>query len=518
MQNQLNLRFGPAPQNKGQAVGIAFVASSMMQPDLSVSAFDTYKFAKENAPQLRDYIFHPNSFSTEFKLRHVYGGTSLFSQVPPASGGWSIYDSSKTVDLTDNNYSLPFVNSPIKSLGIRQTRSSSWGLEVTSGVIFRSYTIPSYEQSDAWFLSDALSGILEVGSTCVLVYTVPECFYGTLEDSVEGVYPGSGFKLRAVVETAHAAGPNRITFSDSLHSLKRITVNGIDKYTGNFTEDSSATGVIKEVNRASKYIDVRFSLAPGDEIELEYTIFAQKFTYLGYRDRNNVYYPFDANPEYGHVIGDSRYGAIRSSADCLLEQVTVYAIPSAVGVYSIVKGSPDEIVLTFYSAYDYGETHFIRHCVGENIEDIVPRVSEGPSNTYGFSVFGRNYYDEAGVPKRDIFSTRYPSMLPLSRVLLKAPASVNSIKVADARIRGGGIPEDFDFDLLVSEPNALNTLRGYFDLGNWDGKAAQVGGAITIRVNKSVLVAEGGKYTVEDVKEIVENRIPPGVYYKLEFV
>jgi hypothetical protein len=176
------------------------------------------------------------------------------------------------------------------------------------------------------------------------------------------------------------------------------------------------------------------------------------------------------------------------------------------------NGYPTALI-TFYSAYDFGESHFIRHAVGAQLEDIVPRLSDGPTNTYGFAVFGRNYYDESGVPKRDIYSLTHPSMLPLARVLLKAPQSVKGVKIVDIRLRGGGIPETADFNLLALEPSAINTMKGFYDLGTWDGKAIQEGGVVTINIDTSVL----DNYTTQEVEEIVRQRIHPGISYEIVY-
>ena len=201
--------------------------------------------------------------------------------------------------------------------------------------------------------------------------------------------------------------------------------------------------------------------------------------------------------------------------------MTLYAIPSAVGVYNILPPNDSSglpiLDIKFYSAYSYGESHFIRHAVGAQLEEIVPRLSDGPPNTYGFALFGRNYYDESSVPKRDIFSRTIPSMLPLGRAILKAPINPKTVNIADIRIRGGGVPEYADFNLLRSEPDAIKTLKRYYDLGNWDGQAVQDGGVVTITINPDVLDVNGGNFSEAEVAEIVVQRIPPGIEYEIVY-
>lgn len=514
--NELSLRFGPAPSTRSRALGIAFVASPAMRPDLSVSAFTTHRFAKENHPQIREYAWQTGRGSRKFKVRHVFAGSTVAGQTSGA-GSWDIQDASYEADTDGSVYTLSFDDSPITTTGLLQSPAGSWALGVLPGVVYRSYTIPDYEQSDVWFRTGSLASVCTPGTQVLLVYSVPEAMYGTLEDTTDGRFPGAGYKARLMRAPAGASGPNQIRFDADVLSLRKIVVNGVVRYSGDFTGDVASEGAIKELNRSLRYVDVRFPVSPDDEIQIEYTEYAQLYRYRGYRDRNGVYYPFDANPEYGHAIGDSRYGVLRSASDCLLEQVTVYAIPSAIGVYTIDQSSAAAtLTLTFYSAYDFGETHFVRHLVGTPVEDISPRTSEGPVNTYGFAVFGRNYYDEPSSPRRDVYSRTVPSMLPLSRVLLKAPASVRAVAVADARIRGGGVPEDADLEMMLTEPTAGTTLRGFYDLGNWDGKMAQVGGIVEVRVDPSVLQPTG-RFTEEQVRQIVASRIPPGVDYELVF-
>jgi len=515
--DQLKLRFGPAPDDPSTAVGIAFLASPAMRPDLSVSSFETYRFAKENYPQLREYYWQTGVIDSAYAFKASFDGSTVAGYAP--QGAWEIYEEGYRTSTSGQLFGIALDDHPIVTSGVQQTRAGSWGISITTGVVYRSYTVPTYENTDMWFMTGCLSGVVIPGTQCILVYTVPEAFYGTLGTSDGYTFPGQGYKVRTRLESAHIAGPNRITFSGNPLTLKRIVINGADAYSGTFTDSTAQTGPIKELNRSLKWLDVRFSLNPNDLVELEYTEYAQDYLYLGYTDASTgVYYPFDCNPEFGHVIGDHRYGALRSASECLLEQVTVYAIPSAVGVFSLdTTTTPNTINLKFYSAFDFSEKHFIRHIVGEPIEDIVPRVSDGPTNTYGFAVFGRNYYDEPSVPHRDIFSTAVPSMLPLSRVLLKAPASVGAVAVADARKRGGGVPEDANLDVLVHEPGALDELRGYYDLGNWSGKMAQVGGVALFKIDKNVLQPVG-KFTEASIMEIVKMVVPVGVDFTVEFI
>jgi len=514
--NKTYLRFGAAPTNTKDAVGIAFISSPPMQPDYSVSLLDTYKFAKENVSGLREYTLSNAFASDKIKVQVVYDGTTLLNSTS-GLGSWTLSDALRQIKLKNTSFVLTAHNTQIKLTGIKETESGSWGIGVTPGVVFRSYTLPEYEESDVWYRSiPELAGEAGIGKQCLLIYSVPESTYFPRHTITNQDFPGNTAAYNLVKEKATATGPNTITYNKAIAKLLSITINGTVKY------NSDNLDYLKSLNQNLNTIEVKGSVDPDDDIVLEYYTFSEEYVYLGYRNKNkNAFFSFDANPEYGHYTGDATYDTLRPTSDCLIEQITIYAIPSAVATFTVSAPTDDSglplLTINFYSAFSYGESHFIRHAVGVQLEEIIPRLSDGPPNTYGFALLGRNYYDESSVPKRDIFSRSIPCMLPLGRAILKAPLNASIIKTADIRVRGGGIPEDFDFTLLRSEPDAIETLKGYYDLGNWDGQAIQEGGVVRITVDPSNLVENGGNCTEQEISEIVRQRIPPGISWELVF-
>ena len=514
--NNLQLNFGGVPADVNNAVGLSFISSPAMQPDTSVAVLETYKFPKENKSTLRTYGFFQEIQGQQAHLRIQYAGTTLLAQTTNL-GAWTLSDVLYSLNVGGDAIDLTAVNTPITTTGIKVTRAESWGIGITPGVIFRSYVVPAYEQSSVWFRTGALASKTTPGTKCLLIYSTPECFYPAKLGASSAVFPGSDGRYRATTEKAATGGPNRITFSGDIAVLTSIKVNGTSKYSGSY-DGSASDSTIKTLNSELKYIDVSFSLAPDDVITLGYYTYLSEYTYLGFRDgQAGGYYCFDCNPEYGHFIADDRYNQIRASSDALAEQITVYAVPSAIALFTVEPpASGDDLptaVVTFYSAYDFGESHFIRHAIGHQDEIISPRISEGPLNTFGFAVFGRNYYDETGNEQGDIFSATIPSMLPLARVLIKAPASSSVVKHADIRIRGGGIPLDFDLTNLASEGSTLVDIAGYFDMGRNDGKAVQSGGVVTITIDPSVL----DTFTDAQIQEIVQQRMAPGISYDIVY-
>jgi hypothetical protein len=515
--NNLNLQFGGAPSDKESAVGIGFIAAPMMQPDFSVALLESFKFAKENSDALREYVLANSFNSTKIKLKLTYDGTNLLTTTT-GLGAFSISDTANQIPVVKSNYVLKALNSTISVNGVQRTNSESWGVGITPGTVYRTYTIPEYEQSDIWFRSiPELAGSGAIGKQCLLIYSVPEANYCLTQSSNDDTFPGTDVKYKKLLSKVVALGPSTIELPNKCSKILSITVNNLIKY-------NSTVGAeyIKSIDQDLGKVEVKDTLDSDSSIFIEYLTYLDEYVYLGYRDNvKNTYFPLDLNPEYGHVIGDDRFNIIRSSSTCLLEHVTIFAIPSAVATFSVDdtldSSGLKTLEIKFYSGYSYGETHFVRHAVGAQVEEIIPKLSEGPANTYGFALFGRNYYDENSVPKRDIFSRKIPSMLPLGRALLRAPLNVNAVKIADIRVRGGGVPDEFDFNKINSEPDALTTLKSYYDLGIWDGQPVQEGGLITVKIDPSVLVVNGGEFTEPEVDEIVRQRIPPGIKFELVF-
>jgi hypothetical protein len=258
-----------------------------------------------------------------------------------------------------------------------------------------------------------------------------------------------------------------------------------------------------------KIIEIKESLAPSDQVELEFKSLTDFYTYSGYREGlNGTWYTFDVNPEYGHYIADPQTETLVLSSDCLLQQITLYAIPSAyIKITYGIEGDNTRITLNFISAFSWNETHFVRHILGQNEEDIQVRQQDGPTNTWGHAVLNRNFYGEATSFPDDIFSLQIPSMMPLGKIVMAAPASINSVQVADCRERGGGVPIDYPLQAFNTNASGLDYLRGFLDLGNWSGAVVNEGGVVEIHLNSEVLNTQ----TADQIQELVDSHMLPGV-------
>jgi hypothetical protein len=115
--------------------------------------------------------------------------------------------------------------------------------------------------------------------------------------------------------------------------------------------------------------------------------------------------------------------------------------------------------------------------------------------------------DEAVGSPDDVFSLNVPSMMPLGKMVMTAPAALGSVSVADIRQRGGGLPPDFQFNAVNTSSSGLDLLRSYYDLGTWNGAAVQEGGVVEVQINSSLL----DRFTHDQIVEMVKLVTLPGI-------
>jgi len=508
MANSLNLIFGPTMPPEYENIGLAFIGATSFTPSDSITALSAERYVAEN-------------YSAKYPINIVpaiQGEGTLQVNVGGINSGvyWS---DSEFVTLDSNNeFSISVAQTPIKVIGTRISPANTWGVLIQPGLVWRSMqtlTAADVTSGASWI---AQSGRGE-GDTIIPIYSVPEHLYAATTSSSVVNFPGSGSTLKIVKEFGGIPAPNTVSFSLPLVKLLSISVNGVVKSASAF-EPGDNNSFINTIDKEKKTIITKSALDPKDLVELTYLTYANWYNYTGYRDVNNTWFGFDANPEYGHYIdyvnGDGETIA-EGTGDCLLNQATIYLIPSA---YVLVKYTPPSyggqgagmVDLSFHSAYDYGETHFVRHTIGYTQENIVQDLGQAP-NTYNFAVFGKNYYDQP-VAGADSYSADIPFMFPIGKILLSAPVSIKNLAVVDVRKRGGGVPEDFPMQAVDTQAEGLEKLRGFFDLSIWEGSVIKEGGVIEIKIDTSVL----NRYTADEVYEIVKNNVVPGLDFEIVYV
>lgn len=507
--NVLNLLFGPSMPPEMEVIGLSFIAAPVLQPDSSIASLSSERYVRENYSHLNQFtVFDSSSVGDYIGVSFIYPGTTfggVYANMGGNSGGGRI-------DLQEQGWALESLHSPIRVKGMSITRDGSWFPLIESGVVWRQHTIHTNESASSWLIRSGL----EVGDEVYLIYTVPESRYGTKSTNSSNTFPGSGSQLKTVVEIASVVTPSQLSYEGNIKVLQGITVNGSSKFSGSYdgaTEDT----YIRRMDPLLKIIDLKDSLLPDDHVRLEYLTYMDSYTYSGYKDYTGRWYSFDGNPEYGHFINDPDDYILKASSACLLRQATIYLIPTAYVRATTTSGTGTylgDVDFVFTSAFDYGETHFVRHIIGQPDEEITADQDAGPINTWGHAVFGKNTYDQGVYSSNDIFSTVVPSMMPLGRLVLAAPASVNSIAHADIRLRGGGVPLDFPMTAVNTEAEGLDKLRGFWDLGIVDGKAIKEGGVIVVEVDSSLL----DTYTADEIYTTVKDQVPLGVDVEIKYV
>lgn len=537
--NSLNLIFGPKLPPEFDSVGLTFIASPQMQPDTSIASLSAERYAKENYSTVQEEIFLgiPDG-QLSLSCQYI---TSPITFVGDVSGPYA-YNLSGILPVVDAEAKFSILSSPISIIGNRISKAGTWLPIIRPGTFWRRYVLTDLEPADSWLRQ---AGFVE-DDTLFLLYSVPELHY---QSSVEfatlavsstqlaNIYPfnkNANGRLLKVREVASVTGPSEITYAEDLAVLTQIYVNKQQPYTQalNYTGTESHE-YVKELDRTHKAIKISKSLHPDDLVELEYYAYGAYYIYSGFRNASGTWFSFDANPEYGHLIGDDTVtgtgSILRHSSECLMEQVTVYAYPTAAMKITAsidpMDGNPTATLsMSIKRACEYGETHFIRHAVtGERSEKINSLVGAGTVNTWGYGIAGKNYYDQTGTFITDVFSDSIPSMVPLGSYVLAAPASINSASILDIRKRGGGVPEDFEMVAVSTQASGLDTLKGFYDLGNWEGAMIKDGGVVKVEIDKTVLKTsdtdiDPTHFSATEIYEIVKNQLAPGIDFEIVYV
>jgi hypothetical protein len=526
--HETNLIFGPVLPPELDRVGLAFISAPFLSPDTAIASLAADRYANENYGHIADdvEIFTEGSTGQTLGISAYIPSTTLGGRYSPTGGG-TIGPTLHTFKEDALSASLKILTSPIKVAGLKITPSDTWYPLIQPGTVWRRYTVSSLDPASGWI---KLSGAVE-GDQLWLIYAVPEYRYGT-EYTSSSVFPDtSNYKYKKHSEICSVVGRNLIGYRGNIVEISDIYVNGSKQYTGTLDfSNQTESDYIKHIDRSTKTITLTKALLPDDEVLVEYLAYNDFYTYSGFKNIANSWFSFDANPEYGHWIGDELTNTVKNSSTSLLQQTTIYAVPTAYMKYVYEPAIPStgtslgRMILQFARAIDYGETHFIRHIVtGERLEQLDSRITNSsPKATWGHAVIGLNYYDEFGSISTDIFSRLVPTMLPLARVVLAAPASVNSVAVADIRVRGGGIPEDYALE-AVEANGGLDSIRGYWDMATWSGAAVKEGGVVEVQIDTSILKTDPddmdpNTFLAEEIYEIVKDSIAPGIDFRIVYV
>ncbi len=212
-----------------------------------------------------------------------------------------------------------------------------------------------------------------------------------------------------------------------------------------------------------------------DEVYVNYMFEENFYEYKGYFDENlGIFFHLDFNPLPGHV---STMPVKKKEGE--KEYVVYERVPSV----KLLNKDIYIYVLPYHDGFGVYRSNTVRHC---------------------FSVEEWKHIQEMN-----------PRALLLSIVHVREHTQVEDTVVMDARTRGGGLKETISRQQIKEvQPDSLS----HWDMGTWDGEAYSQQGVIVIKVPRSVLQEYGGRFSEEEVINIVDKHKAAGIYPIVEFI
>lgn len=508
-----NLYYYPTVDS-ANAFPIGFFSPPKLTPDNSLAILSTERYVTQNQSDIYTYNYAPSGLTVlQAEASIEFAGTTVNGIT---NGSFSI--PSGPLDVLNGNIQFTWLNSPIVFLGVDPAPNNSFNPIISTGMVWRFHQVSDNEPEWSWLRKAGLAA----GDEVFLGYSVPETFYHSSDISEPSEFYSS--RTNTWIEDVHPSGPHSLKYTRPLQYLNSITINDTVYSIGISNEGS--TNLVRNIDPVSRTIILRRTLDPTDRVTLNYQVYSEFYRYTGYKfvdeSYNTTWKTCDLNPGYGREIADQVTNTIRPSSVGLFNQVLVYMVPVCFCKLNFTSTGPaDEAILTgtltFDSAFNYGETHFVRHYIGETNEVFDESLGSSYSDFYnywGVTPFGQAEYDDndLGSLTDDVFSSFLPSMMPVGKVLLSGPGSIDSVRAVDLRPRGGGIPETYSLPALQGTGNEDN-LRNLWDFGNWGGKLYHEGGSFTVTLSESIL----DTYSKEQVEKLVGFHTPPGIKAIIEY-
>lgn len=225
-------------------------------------------------------------------------------------------------------------------------------------------------------------------------------------------------------------------------------------------------------NGSDGHIYLNEVVSENDHILIDYTYEEQYYTYRGYHD-GNTFVDLDLNPGQYHTFYDTRqWPSKRSQVYDLFNSIIYFFVKPAIIQPLDFEGQP------------------------------VPNKA-----TYHTEVIYHKFNDS----QPDNASTD----LMIGSIYVRHNASLQSVTLVDTRQLGGGLIEKMNDDLRRSlEPES----DYYWDIGYWDGKPYSENAVVIVRLDKRLLVENGGQFTPEQVQDIVNRWMAAGVIPIVEYV
>lgn len=232
---------------------------------------------------------------------------------------------------------------------------------------------------------------------------------------------------------------------------------------------------VEDVDVSAGLIRLKSETTFKDELYVEYLYREDYVDYKGYYDEDaGRFVALDLNPSMGHIFtltresdGVATYEDVETER-LVNKEVFLYLLPSRI---------------EFSGGVVIQEQEVLRHALSE-AEWL--RIKQGR-----------------------------PEAMLLARVQVRENTTVENTVVMDARRRGGGLREDIKAKDIEKRGGSV---EAFWDVGAYDGVAYYEKGVVVIRVPASVLLANGGRLTEEEVIEKVKKNLAYGIYPMVEFI
>ena len=231
-----------------------------------------------------------------------------------------------------------------------------------------------------------------------------------------------------------------------------------------------------DINGIKGEISIKEELHFQDEIVATYIYKEDFLEYKGYYDEeNNIFMHLDLNPTAGHTFTASQYNDDNSfshyyeeSSEKLLNRtVYFYLLPQ----YSRYLDNHTE------------ETSTVRHCFGEKEWLYIKSMQ--------------------------------PAAILLGTIHVRENTNMNNIVMLDARKEGGGLKETIPNETIYKR---LGYTSALWDIGGFDGLSYYKNAVTVIQIPNHILKVNGGMFTEEDVRNVIDRYLALGVYPIIEYV
>lgn len=304
-----------------------------------------------------------------------------------------------------------------------------------------------------------------IDNTIQLIYSVPE-----FNTQVFGKYGKPYIDIKN--EKPRYIGNNTVRVS---HTPMYVKTNSLwepvnIKATKMQADGTEKVLAIKSFNFLHGIIEFEDKLSENDPINVSYSYEEQYYHYKGYyenMDKTTKIIDLNLNPSMYSTYCDTRNEVHeqRQSYDLFNRTIHFFLRPMRIIDYNTGKVETDNL-FTIYHKFDTQE-------------------AEGPFD------------------------------LHIGRIFVRHHTSLKSTELMDTRVRGGGVIEAMS-DTLRRELEPDSDF--YLDIGSIDGKPYQENSVVLVRIDNRVLQVNGGRFTEDEVREIVCKWSAFGTFPIIEFV